>query len=398
MRPVCDAAQKLLKQVGAVQPVIEAYAEQSEADRQVAHEIYDALLDEGYFATLAPSAFGGLELHPTDAYLIWEAISRIDSSTGWNLQISSAVSSFTSWLPQEGLEEIFHEGPDVVFAGALANPGTAVRVDGGWRVSGRLNIASGCHRASWFSVPFIEVVDQSPQFDPLRQNPPNLVSFLPRYEVDIEDTWFTSGMRATYSCDVLIDDVFVPSPRVGTVGRQCNDERAPAMRGPLYGTMPWPGIQGETIVSIAIAHCAIDKLLELATRKYPNYSRKMLKDRSVAQHHAGKARALVDAARHYLNQSITAAYAECEENQVLSDATAQDCQLACCFGAEMAAQAVDLVHEAVGIHGTRLEAGFERHFRDVHALTQHAAKSYSRYEDVGQLMFGMHPDWFLLTL
>ncbi len=118
----------------------------------------------------------------------------------------------------------------------------------------------------------------------------------------------------------------------------------------------------------------------------------------MAQHHAGRARALVDASRVYLFETISMAYADCERDGIISDESVERCQLAACFSAEACAKAVDLVHEAVGIHGTRLEAGFERHFRDIHTLTQHAARSYARYEDVGKMMFGIHPNWFLLTI
>ena len=96
--------------------------------------------------------------------------------------------------------------------------------------------------------------------------------------------------------------------------------------------------------------------------------------------------------------SISSAYRDCEDDGIVSDDSVERCQLAACFAAEACADAVDLVHEVVGIHGIKIDAGFERHFRDVHALTQHVSKSYNRYEDVGQLMFGMYPEWFLLTL
>lgn len=389
---------EMLAKLDEIKPVIERHAIESESDRQLSDEIYDVLLDGGFFAALVPKAFGGQELHPVDALTIWEAVTHVDSAAGWNLQISSAVSTFTSWLSQEGLEEIFYGGPDVVFAGALNPPGPAVRVEGGWRISGRLNIASGCHQATWLAVPIVEVVDDAPQFDPLRENPPNLMSFIPRDEIDIEDTWFTSGMRGTFSADIIVDDVFVPNARVGLVKRLKPEERAAAVQAPLYGTMPWPGILGEACVSIGVAACAVEKLVELALRKSPNYTKKKLKDRAVAQHHAGKARSLVDAARVYLHDSIAVAFEDSQREGHISDDSVQRCQLAACFAAEMSAQAVDLVHEAAGIHGVRIGAGFERHFRDVHALTQHVSKSYNRYEDVGQLMFGMHPEWFAVTL
>ena len=44
------------------------------------------------------------------------------------------------------------------------------------------------------------------------------------------------------------------------------------------------------------------------------------------------------------------------------------------------------------------EHEFERYHRDVHVLTQHAYKSYSRYEDVGKMLFGLPPSFWSLDL
>ena len=59
---------------------------------------------------------------------------------------------------------------------------------------------------------------------------------------------------------------------------------------------------------------------------------------------------------------------------------------------------MDLVQEAAGSSGIRLERGFERHHRDIHVLTQHASKAYARYEEIGGMMFGSLPDFFTLKI
>ena len=51
----------------------------------------DAMIDAGLFRMLAPKAFGGLEVHPVDAFKVVEAVARIDSAAAWNLNQSSAV-------------------------------------------------------------------------------------------------------------------------------------------------------------------------------------------------------------------------------------------------------------------------------------------------------------------
>jgi alkylation response protein AidB-like acyl-CoA dehydrogenase len=57
-----------------------------------------------------------------------------------------------------------------------------------------------------------------------------------------------------------------------------------------------------------------------------------------------------------------------------------------------AAEVVDLVHSCVGTAGVRSEQRFQKHFRDVHVMTQHAFVSEARLESVGQIMFGLDPD------
>jgi 3-hydroxy-9,10-secoandrosta-1,3,5(10)-triene-9,17-dione monooxygenase len=205
-------------------------------------------------------------------------------------------------------------------------------------------------------------VDASSRFDPTREDPPTIAVFIPRDEVDIIDTWNTVGMRATFSADVSVDDVFVPKHRVAYM--EGSRDPAPAFSGPLYPTTPWPGIHGETIVSLGAAGAAIEKLVDLAARKTPGYSRIPLYNREMAQHHAGKASALLNASRDSLHAAIAEAYRDAERDGRLSEASKIRCQLAACFAAEACAQAVDLVCEAAGTTAIRIEHGIERHHRD----------------------------------
>jgi alkylation response protein AidB-like acyl-CoA dehydrogenase len=386
----------LLAAVERMRPLLERCGAQAEAERALPHEAYDAMLDSGLFRMLAPRAFGGLELHPVEALRVIEAVSRVDSAAGWCLNISQSVGSFACWLPKEGGEELFERGSTTLFAGGFFPPAPAVPVPGGWRVTARTAFNSGCHRAQWFAVPIVEVDDESSKFDPHTEDPPPLVTFVPREEVSILDTWHTSGMRGTFSADVHVDDAFVPSRRIAHIKRWI--ERAPAFAGPLYGTCPWLSAHGEAAVSLGVAGAAIDKLIDLALRKTPSYARAPLHAREMAQHHAGRASALLDSSRVFLHDTITRAYEDAESNGWYSDESRLRCQLAACFAAESCAGAVDLVCEAAGTSAGRIEHGFERHHRDVHFLAKHALKSYSRYEDVGKILFGSLPAYFLLRL
>lgn len=125
--------------IESIRPIIEEHAPQNEQDRRLADPIYEAMLDAGLFRTLVPRAHGGDEVHPVEAYRVWEAVATIDSAAGWNLQIATAAGCFASWLPAEGSDEIYARGPDVIAAGGFFPPAApsastaAGRSTAGWR-------------------------------------------------------------------------------------------------------------------------------------------------------------------------------------------------------------------------------------------------------------------------
>ena len=381
--------------VEAIRPIIEEHSPQTEADRHLAEPVYDAMRDAGLLRLLAPRAYGGDEVHPVEAYKVWESIAKIDSAAGWNLQIAAAAAGFVAWLSEAGCAEVYADGPDIVVAGALFPPGAATRVDGGWQVRGRTPFASGCHRADWILMPIVEMDGDAPKLDPATGEPAPLAAFFRNDDVEIIDTWHTVGMRGTGSADIVVNDAFVPDHRTAGIGPLTDP--VPAFANPMFKTMPWPGVHGETVVSLGIAAAAIDKLLALASAKTPAYTENPLGRRELVQHHISKASALLDAARCFLYSSISEAV-DAAAVGALPMSTKHRCQLAACWAAEACGQAVDLVHEAAGTTSIRLEGGIERHFRDVHVLTQHASKSVIRYQDVGKQMFGLPQEWFILDL
>jgi alkylation response protein AidB-like acyl-CoA dehydrogenase len=54
---------------------------------------------------------------------------------------------------------------------------------------------------------------------------------------------------------------------------------------------------------------------------------------------------------------------------------------------------VDVLHDIAGATAIRTQYPLERHFRDIHTLTQHAFGSTSRLESSGRLMLGLENNW-----
>jgi alkylation response protein AidB-like acyl-CoA dehydrogenase len=143
---------------------------------------------------------------------------------------------------------------------------------------------------------------------------------------------------------------------------------------------------------LGVARAAIDDLLALG-RKVPTYTQKSLRDRSVVQMRVAQAEAELSAARALFYETYRDAWEAAHGVYHLDIRMKARCQMASVYVATTAARVVDLVHSCAGASGIREEQKFQRHFRDAHVITQHALIAESRLEAVGQIMFGLEPDW-----
>jgi indole-3-acetate monooxygenase len=391
-----DVTARLLREVERIRPVLLDNAASAEANRQLSSAAYDALYEAGLFAMLAPRAHGGLELHPVEAMRIWEAVTRIDSAAAWNLVMNQAIAAFAAWLPADGAQELFRDGPPTV-AGALNPPAAATRVEGGWRITGQCPFGSGCHNAKWLAMPAVEMDGGRPKVDPATGRPAApFGAFFPRTAAKILDTWHTVGMRGTGSTDYAVKDLFVPDRLTAPVAPL--QHPAPGFEGPVFRMWPWTAILGEATVSVGVAAAAVDAAVYLCRTKTPAYNATPLREQQLAQFLLGKAKARVEASRDTLYRAAEAAHADVERSGALLSLDAKiRLQLAVCFAAEACAEAVRLVNDATGASSIREEHPFERHFRDAHVLLQHSSKSSARYGSAGRLMLGLENDWVWLS-
>jgi alkylation response protein AidB-like acyl-CoA dehydrogenase len=199
----------LLEVVHEIEPVIRAHAADAERERRLPNPVADAMRAGGLYKLWRPQAFGGLEVDPMTGFQVFEAVSRIDSAAGWNLQLSSAVDAFGVWFTDRGAEEIFGR-PESSFAGAFFPFRRAAAVDGGYRVTGRTPFTSGAHQAAWF-MGLAHVHDGDTPRLGADGTPVTILTMCPAENAIILDTWRTLGMRGTGSHDVEMTDVFVPS-------------------------------------------------------------------------------------------------------------------------------------------------------------------------------------------
>lgn len=374
-----------------VEPTLRRYAPVAETQRQIPPELADALIDAGMFRVWTPRAFGGLELDPLSSFRLFEELSRIDGSTGWVVGNSALGPYVSQMLPHEGAAEVLAD-PRTVIAGVYNPPGTAVPVEGGYRVTGRWPFGSACHFADWLNAPCLIMDREAPRLGP-DGNPSLLSVFFRREEAQILDTWHTLGMRGTGSADFAVRDVFVPERRSFVLGPF--DHPGRAFTGPLYRFGLWLDPARIAITALGIARAALDAFLDLAITKIPTLTQTTLADRSGVQDGVARSRALIDAARSYIYATVGEAWQFVQSGARITIAEGVPLGLAGSFGMQAAVQAVDMVYSMAGSTAFREEHPFQQRFRDVHTLSQHAIASAARFESLGKVMLGRQSDWLL---
>src|SRR5262249_22972721 len=155
----------LLKTLDELRPKIRSRRAEIETARRLPPDLVQDLLRAGAFCLEVPRALGGLEAEPLQVLDAIETVASADGSTGWCLAVGSSSSGIAGFTSEAGAREVFTD-PTIPAAGAFAPTGSAVRVDGGIRIGGRWQFASGITHAPWLWAGCVMTENGQPQMTP----------------------------------------------------------------------------------------------------------------------------------------------------------------------------------------------------------------------------------------
>ncbi|GAB7006761.1 acyl-CoA dehydrogenase family protein [Nocardioides sp. AN3] len=261
-----------------------ARREEFHAQRYVSADFVARLKEIGVYRAATPQHFGGSPLRPAQFLRMVEQISTVDGSAGWVASFGCQTSYLGS-LPEATLEELYADGPDLVFAGALFPVQQARPIEGGFSVTGRWKFASGCKAA--------EVICVGIPGDDSSSGKPRGALVRPS-DVEIVEDWDVVGMRATGSFDLVLEDVVVPTSCTFIRGG------APTIDEPIYR---YPTItyaaQALSVVSAGVARAALDFAQEIGAARAGITGAPKLADRPYYRTGIAEAEALLRSARAY---------------------------------------------------------------------------------------------------
>jgi indole-3-acetate monooxygenase len=362
----------------SLEPLIREHAQALEEGR-IPPPLVTALYDAGVFKALLPREVGGLEAAPAEWLAMIEEFARIDSSVGWLAFIQSGV-GLTFLDP--GRFERFRErgGGRLILAMSLGRVGgKAVRVDGGYRVTGRWPFASGSPFATWLGgMSFVCDPGGAPVTDAAGQ-PRRLLAIWPADQARLIDTWDGLGLRGTGSGDFEVSDLFVPDEQVnpGFYG-------PPAYDRALFRIKEMPEL-GHGAHALGIASAAMEAFVAAVnTKPLPGSARLMAMGHMQAHQIAfARADALVRAARALLHDTVLAAFADAAAGPELSLELRVRLREANIFAVRSAREAVGLIFEMAGSSAVYRGRPIERAFRDINTAAAHTNYVETAYAAVG---------------
>ncbi len=375
--------------VAPVADDIRGMAAQAEAERRLPDALMSRLKEAGLFSIYTPREFGGLELPLPDALRVVEEVSRHDGSTGWTVALGIANNYFTSVLAAPSAARVLDSGATLI-AGAPALGVRARRVDGGYRLSGRWPYNSGAPNADWIGSPAPVFQGEAPVLD--EQGQPELVFFFIRpSEAQIIDTWHVTGLRATGTQDLYVEDVFVPDEMTGGIALPAGPRPARdclLARIPLF---PLLHLAQSPPVCLGLARRAIEEFRALALAKPVSLGPSRLCETVQAQAGLARAEALVRSARCYWYEEVEALWDAVSGGREPSLEALSSVRIASLTAAENSVAAADLLYRLAGTSAVFQSSPLERCWRDVHTAAQHLGVQDGRWETAGRVLFGLEP-------
>ena len=376
----------------AIAPIVAEDADAAERERRLTDRTVEAMKEQGLIGIWAPQSLGGLEASPGEGFRLFEEMAKTHASAAWNLWIWSTGGQLSATLSEEGIAEMFADGPaGALGAGGLFPLAPATPVEGGYRVTGRWPYCSGSGHARWLGGG-TAVLGEDGQPRMIMPGVPEIrfVTFR-REEVEILDTWHVLGLRATGSNDVTVENGFAPqhlTSGFGPLSPKGKHFQGPLYRYPLLGALAAP----IGVIALGAARHALEEFVKLAKSKTPNTSQTKLTELGAVQHEVAEAHAAIESARAWLYETVEDAWQTTLAGQPVSMEQRRDLTLAAAHATRSASHAAGIAHVHAGGTAVYETSPIERCFRDVHAATQHAGTAPRAFAGAGRLLLGLTPD------
>jgi alkylation response protein AidB-like acyl-CoA dehydrogenase len=364
-------------------PTLAQHAVKTEELRRIPEETFQAFKDLGLLRVFVPRRYGGHDLELRTVIETASAIGEHCGSSAWCLAICSLHNWMVTNFPEAAQQEVFGPSADSVVCGVFMPGGTATRVDGGHRLSGAWDFASGCDHAGHAILSAL--IQAGPEAEVA-----GLANFLVRrQDFEIEDNWYVAGLAGTGSKRVVVKDVFVPDEWSTALAKGAAGATAGGTRGGGNDGIQLPFNSVATLglvgVTLGVARGAVNGFRDRLATKVRVGTFRGVEAQVGAQHRLAESAAEIDGA-----ELMALRDADEMEHTVALGRPASNEQRGryrrdAAYVFQVCARAVARLMPASGAHAIFRDAPQQRALRDTQAMATHivadwdlARESYAR--------------------
>jgi len=367
--PTQEQTAGIVGRIHEIGPLLRENAILSDRNRVLPEETVEALEAAGAWRISTLKRYGGEEGGASMLLEVARAVGYYDPAAAWCVVISNGSVMLANRFGDEVLDEVFANGP-VRAASIFAQPqGTAVPHGDGWRISGKWPFASNSSHSEWaLGILFIKRDETT--------EPQVGFALMRRSEYEVQDTWFTIGMRGSGSNTMVAKDLRLARNRVITFEELMGTgpERDPHA---TFGRRLTPHLTMSTTIqspSLGAAYAALDYATQMSHKRgitYTRYGRQT--DSGAFVQNLGAASIKIDGARLLLERAAAHidAVAAGTDPMPLEDRARHRAGIG-----HAGHELVDAVNDLCWLHGTASFAEnslLGRMWRDINTGTRHAS-------------------------
>ena len=363
-------------------PLISKLRHTTENNRCIAEPIVQALRQSDLCRMLLDTGTPS-QYTPEEWLRVLETLAGAEASVSWLVWNNTLPCFWARFLDDAGRARVFGDSSRL-FAGSTRPTGRAVITQGGFRLSGRWSLVSGCELADYVHLMSLVHEDGVPRMLALGQ-PDLRVLLVPKGRYAILDTWHVGGLRGSGSHDVVVDDVFVPiEDSVAPAPPVANN--SPLAQLPIIPMM----IAGIGAQFLGMARSALGVTIEILRNKVSVDPGMSIRERPSVLADIASYRAACAAAESHLHATMVTTWDKVKRQlPTVEDRAAL--YSAGLYAANVARAGVVAMHAAAGTTALYVDCPLERSIRDLQTMERHIAAQPVWLEDAGRVLVGLEP-------
>jgi indole-3-acetate monooxygenase len=363
-------------------PLISKLRHTTENNRCIAEPIVQALRQSDLCRMLLDTGTPS-QYTPEEWLRVLETLAGAEASVSWLVWNNTLPCFWARFLDDAGRARVFGDSSRL-FAGSTRPTGRAVITQGGFRLSGRWSLVSGCELADYVHLMSLVHEDGVPRMLALGQ-PDLRVLLVPKGRYAILDTWHVGGLRGSGSHDVVVDDVFVPiEDSVAPAPPVANN--SPLAQLPIIPMM----IAGIGAQFLGMARSALAVTIDILRNKVSVDPGMSIRERPSVLADIASYRAACAAAESHLHATMVTTWDKVKRQlPTVEDRAAL--YSAGLYAANVARAGVVAMHAAAGTTALYVDCPLERSIRDLQTMERHIAAQPVWLEDAGRVLVGLEP-------